>query len=95
MQDFKLNDKIEWESTSGGVTKKKEGVIVVVIPAHTDLFKIPYDSKKELKKAFEYLNSFNKSKLSTGMSRKEKSYVVLVDSKYLYWPIAKKLKKAE
>jgi hypothetical protein len=71
---FDVGQKVKWTSQSGGYVKKKEGVVVFIIPSG----KIPYD--------FIRGTTFSGDKLSTN-PRAHQSYLVQIGrSMILYWP---------
>lgn len=81
---FKLNDKVQWTSSSNGSTKTKTGVIVDVIPPRGKIATRHRDFGLE----------------GCGMPRDHESYVVHVPGKTerargkRYWPLVNKLVKA-
>lgn len=70
-QKFQSGDHVKWKSQAGSYTKKKEGVILYVIPAGIHPRDIPgaADEVRDIGL----------------MHRKEESYIVRVQSK-VYWP---------
>ncbi len=86
-ENFKVGDWVYWESQSGGHRRTKQGVVVAVVPAHSDVYKL----------VPEQLN--NKTKLFDGLNtRPHTSYLVAVPtpkgkSCQLYWPRVKHLRR--
>lgn len=83
MEKIELGTKVEWKSQAGGVTKKKQGLVVHVVPAgqaaemNNGDFSIEFDLPAK--------------------PRPEESYIVRVENVRkgragLYWPPASKLK---
>jgi hypothetical protein len=79
-KEFQVGDVVTWESQARGVLTRKTGVVAEVVPAK----KMPSKDK---------FPSFYKRPALIGLSRSEKSYVVLVGNKP-YRPVASKLKRA-
>lgn len=85
-----VGDKVEWLSGSNKKETIKQGIIIKIIPKNDDLFIFPY---KKFTKKYEDFEKYNKSKLGYGCSRKKESYLILVNNKFLYWPLVKYLRK--
>ncbi len=77
---FAVGDVVTWGSQSQGSFKQKTGYVAAVIQAH---------SRPE---AMEWPQLF--SGAGPGSARRHQSYIVVAD-KRVYWPIARKLKRAE
>lgn len=80
---FKVGDLVTWTSQSQGSTTTKTGRVFAVVPA---------DTLPQL-----YLCGFTgRSGGGFGCPRDHESYLVKVgNSRRLYWPLVKKLKKAK
>lgn len=87
---MKVGDTVKWESQSHGITKEKQGNIVMVVPAGEHFLgkaKFQFEIRKTHKLQKEY-----------GFSRNHESYLVGVPGKtekskhVLYWPNVSKLK---
>lgn len=75
-------DRVKWTSQSGGYVKEKEGHVVAVVPSQTR-------AERCLPEGF-----FCNSKSGYGQSRDHESYLVRVgNSKKLYWPIVRYLRR--
>ena len=79
---MKLGDKVYWTSQAQGFTKRKEGVIVAVVPMNQDPKDyVPQDAG----------GVFFQLKFPGGF-RDHESYLIRVGKKRtLYWPLAKNL----
>jgi hypothetical protein len=90
---FKVDQQVQWQSSSGGSTTTREGkVIRVVDPGQKKVGTLMYRLAQRLGAKNEY---------GGGMSRNHQSYIVLVRSEKgrakprLYWPVASKLQAVE
>lgn len=78
---FTVGDAVSWESQAGGFSKRKEGVVVAIVPANEDTDGYVPDGMKVD---------------ASGWPRKHESYLVQVgNSKDLYWPLVSKLESAQ
>jgi hypothetical protein len=87
---FKVNDRVKWESQSGGYQTTKEGVVTAVVPAGIT----PHDMVANAK-----AQGWNVGPLvGAGMMRNHESYLVSVErdgkaKPVLYWPRVHWLRK--
>ena len=88
MAKFKLYDEVQWESSAGGGTKLKTGIVMAIVPKGTE----PKEEINNLMKDGIY-----KSAYGGGWPRAEESYIVAVpgttsrQKTTLYWPKTKNL----
>lgn len=84
--NFKLGDLVEWMSND----KVKKGVVFEIIPPNTQIL-TSWRPKIIDPNYMSRFKHYNTSKLGSSSTRNHKSYVILVNSKYLYWPNVKSL----
>ena len=77
---MKIGDQVTWTSESQGVIKTKRGVIVAVVPAHTD----PYECVPD---------GYRCGGTDLGSPRAAESYLIMTGNqkRRLYWPRVKGL----
>lgn len=87
---FKVGDIVEWESVSGGVSKKKRGSIIASVPPGTNPLELKFDF-------YVYINKFD----ALSMGRSKESFIVSCEGlsptskRYLYWPKVSYLRKVK
>jgi len=81
---FREGDRVRWESQAGGHRTKKSGIIVQEISPDLAPKRVMY---RELE-IYPY-------KCNVHSTRNTRSYLVLVDGRVLYWPVASKLRMAQ
>lgn len=89
-KEFSVGDIVEWNSQSGGFSKTKIGEIFCLVKEGEIPFK-PIENKKYYELPDGKKIPYKKAKYGGGSHRKGLSYIVRVEMKYYYWPIAKKL----
>ena|ERR1700674_2940622 len=75
---FQVGDKVRWSSQAGGVTSKKQGTIVEVVPSHT---------MKRMRPRDRATSRTHESYIVEVAGRTAKSKPVL------YWPVVSLLKR--
>jgi hypothetical protein len=85
---MKQGSKVTWTSSSAGVTKTKQGVVIEVVPPKTTPRMAAIADRNDAKCAY-----------GGGLSRSKESYVVLVAGETprhkptVYWPLVNALKE--
>ena len=81
---MQVGNEVTWTSSSSGFTKKKLGIVVLVIPKDTSASNVV---AREFGEAPKYVKNW-------GGARGHESYVIKAGSK-LYWPLVSRLRWGE